>query len=139
MNQHLNRLFTVLSFIILFNFPGDLIAQKLSLYDLKVEHLINPLSIDNPKPRFSWKLTSNVKNTVQSNYEIRVGKTAVIGNKPFWASSKAVDQSILIAYSGPELSTKTKYYWQVRVKDNHGNTSAWSAVQYFQTGLKSAD
>jgi alpha-L-rhamnosidase len=139
MNQHLNRFLTLLSLIFLFNFPGNAIAQKISLYDLKVEHLVNPLNIDNPMPRFSWKITSGVKNTLQTSYEIRLAKTAAIGNNPFWASSKALEQSILIPYSGPELASKTKYFWQVRIKDNHGNTSPWSAVQYFQTGLKSAD
>jgi alpha-L-rhamnosidase len=139
MNQQLTKVLSLLGLFFLFNFPDTAIAQKLSLYDLKVEHLKNPLSIDNPTPRFSWKINSSVKNTVQSNYEIRMGKTAAIGSKPFWSSSKATDQSVLIAYSGPELASKTKYFWQVRVKDNHGNTSPWSAVQYFQTGLKSAD
>jgi alpha-L-rhamnosidase len=139
MNQRLTGLVTFLSLFILFNLSGNAFAQKLSLYDLKVEHLVNPLNIDNPKPRFSWKISSAVKNTLQTNYEIRLGKTAVLGSKPFWTSSKGVEQSILIAYDGPELGSKTKYFWQVRVKDNHGNTSAWSAVQYFQTGLKPAD
>jgi alpha-L-rhamnosidase len=139
MNQRLTGLVTFLSLFILFNLSSNAFAQKLSLYDLKVEHLVNPLNIDNPKPRFSWKISSAVKNTLQSNYEIRLGKTAVLGSKPFWTSSKGIEQSILIPYSGPELSSKTKYFWQVRVKDNHGNTSAWSAVQYFQTGLKPAD
>lgn len=139
MNQRLTRLVTFMSFFILFNLSGNAFAQKLSLYDLKVEHLVNPLNIDNPKPRFSWKVNSGVKNTVQTNYEIRLGKTATIGNKPFWTSSKGVEQSVLIAYDGPELGSKTKYFWQVRIKDNHGNTSGWSAVQYFQTGLKPTD
>ncbi|MBC7565773.1 MAG: alpha-L-rhamnosidase, partial [Pedobacter sp.] len=139
MNQQLNRLVTLMSVILLCNLPGNAVAQKLSLYDLKVEHIVNPLNIDNPMPRFSWKINSGVKNTVQTKYEIKLGKTATIGNKPFWSTNKAVDQSILIPYSGPELGSKTKYFWQVRVKDNHGNTSPWSAVQHFQTGLKSAD
>ena len=139
MNQRLTGLVTFLSLFFLFNLSGNAFAQKLSLYDLKVEHLVNPLNIDNPKPRFSWKISSGVKNTLQTNYEIRLGKTAVLGSKPFWTSSKGVEQSVLIPYDGPELGSKTKYFWQVRVKDNHGNTSAWSAVQYFQTGLKSAD
>jgi len=139
MNQQLRGLFTVFSLIFLFTFSERVSAQKLSPYDLKVEHLINPLNVDNPMPRFSWKITSGVKNTLQTNYEIKLGTTVAIGNKPFWTASVASDQSVLIDYSGPQLNSKTKYFWQVRIKDNHGNSSAWSPIQFFQTGLKPAD
>lgn len=119
-------------------FTTNASAQKISLKDLTVEHLVNPFSIDNPKPRFSWKIVSVIKNTKQSNYEIRLGTTAKI-DKVLWKTRVNNDQSVLIAYDGPQLSSKTKYYWQVRVKDNHGNASAWSPVQFFQTGLKPED
>lgn len=114
-------------------------AQKLTLSDLTVEHLENPLSLDAPKPRFSWKLHSNINNTVQSSYEIRLGIKPDLAKNVVWKLDKNTEQSVLIPYSGASLQSKTKYFWQVRVKDNHGNTSPWSAVQYFQTGLKPED
>ncbi|MBC6112375.1 family 78 glycoside hydrolase catalytic domain [Pedobacter fastidiosus] len=123
----------------LFAFVINTSAQKISVNNLTVEHLTNPLSVDQPKPRFSWKLVSEIKNTEQTGYEIRLGNTAKFSKKALWTAEKKSDQSVLVSYNGPELSSKTKYYWQVRVKDNHGNTSAWSAVQYFQTGLKPGD
>ncbi|WP_316824887.1 glycoside hydrolase family 78 protein [Pedobacter miscanthi] len=130
-----SAMFTV---ALLFLFTTTVSAQKIALKDLTVEHLVNPFSIDNPKPRFSWKIVSAAKNTKQSNYEIRLGTTPKI-DKVLWKATVNNDQSVLIAYDGPQLSSKTKYYWQVRVKDNHSNTSAWSEVQYFQTGLKPED
>lgn len=117
-------------------------AQKISLTDLEVEHLSNPLSLETSAPRMSWKINASAKNTTQASYEIRVGtdKNEVAkGKNIFWKSAKNTDQSVLIAYDGPALASKKRYYWQVRIKDNHGNTSAWSAVQYWQTGLKPAD
>jgi len=125
--------------VLLFSIVNLAFAQKISVKDLTVEHLVNPFSIDNPKPRFSWKLVSTLKNTRQSNYEIRLGTAAKIENKAFWKANVNDDQSVLVTYNGPQLSSKTRYYWQVRVKDNHGNTSGWSPVQYFQTGLKPGD
>jgi len=124
--------------VLLFSIVTNALAQKISLKDLTVEHLVNPFSIDNPKPRFSWKLVSAIKDTRQNNYEIRLGTTAKI-DKAIWNANVSNDQSVLVTYNGPQLSSKTRYYWQVRVKDNHGNTSAWSPVQYFQTGLKAED
>lgn len=117
-------------------------AQKISLTDLEVEHLNNPLSVETSAPRMSWKINAAAKNTTQASYEIRVGtdKNEVSkGKNIFWKSAKNTDQSVLIAYDGPALESKKRYYWQVRIKDNHGNTSPWSAVQYWQTGLKPAD
>lgn len=117
-------------------------AQKLSVNDLKVEHLNNPLAIETPKPRFSWKIISTVKNTLQSSYEIRVGtdKASVYAGKDLvWKGSASGDQSVLIEYAGSGLQSKKKYYWQVRVKDNHGSTSAWSEPAFFQMGINPAD
>ncbi|WP_293789403.1 glycoside hydrolase family 78 protein [uncultured Pedobacter sp.] len=136
MTRNLFIPFTTL--VLLFLSTTNSFSQKLSVKDLTIEHLVNPLSIDYPKPRFSWKIISDIKNTRQRSYEIRMGTSATLSNV-FWKAAVANDQSVLIAYDGPMLSSKTKYYWQVRVKDNHGNTSPWSPVQYFQTGLQAED
>lgn len=117
-------------------------AQQLATTDLTVEHLHNPLSIDAAAPRLSWKITSTKKNTRQTAYDIRVGtdkKGLISGKGIVWQGSAQSDQSVLVAYAGPALQSKTRYYWQVRVKDNHGNTSRWSDIQFWQTGLKAAD
>ena len=42
-----------------------------------------------------------------------------------------------IDYAGPKLSSNTKYNWQVRVWDNQGTASEWSASNSFQTALLS--
>ncbi len=136
MSKQINKLAALILFM-LFTFTTNTFSQHLSVNDLSVEHLTNPLSVDNPRPRFSWKIISSLKDTRQINYQIRLSNT--FGGKSLWSVSRADDQSVLVPYDGPELSSKTRYYWQVRVKDNHGNTSPWSPVQYFQTGLKPAD
>jgi alpha-L-rhamnosidase len=137
MNKQINKL-VALSLFSLFAFTKISFAQAVSVYDLTVEHQTNPLSVDNPNPRFSWKIKSLVKNTQQANYEIKLTSGSPRG-KSLWNTNKTGDQSVLVSYNGPKLSSKTKYYWQVRVKDNHGNLSFWSPAQYFQTGLKPED
>ncbi|RNL52153.1 glycoside hydrolase family 78 protein [Pedobacter jejuensis] len=129
----------LLLLIFSFIFTQNTFAQKLSVNNLTVEHQTNPLSVDNPLPRFSWKINSSLQNTLQTGYEIRISSAESFKNKDAVKMSKKSDQSVLIAYSGKTLLSKTKYYWQVKVKDNHGNTSPWSPTQYFQTGLLDTD
>lgn len=123
-----------------FNFTVS--AQKLSVTDLQVEHQVNPLTVEPSVPRLSWKLGSTEKNTLQTAYEIRVSSDAKAlgsGKGLVWKGEKRTDRSVLVPYEGAVLKPGQRYYWQVRVKDNHGHTSAWSTVQYWQMGLKPAD
>jgi alpha-L-rhamnosidase len=118
------------------------IAQKLTLTELETEHQRNPTSVDADAPRLSWKILSTIKNTIQTAYDVRVGtdKDGLTSGKAIvWAGSFKSDQSVLVPYAGSALKSKTRYYWQVRIKDNHGNTSAWSTTQFWQTGLKAGD
>jgi len=130
--------FIFIFFLSFFIHPNGF-SQKIAVKNLTVDHLVNPFSIDHTHPRFSWKINSEAKNTMQASYEIRVGKDPSMAKDQVWTVKNSSDQSVLVPYNGPDLKSKTKYYWQVRVKDNHGNISSWSAVQFFQTGLEQKD
>ncbi|WP_421940847.1 family 78 glycoside hydrolase catalytic domain [Pedobacter sp.] len=139
MNKTLYLNSTALTFALFVTFLIQGSAQQIAVKDLTIDHLVNPFSIDNPKPRFSWKITSSRKNTLQNGYEIRLGTSEKLNANVLWSLKKDDGQSVLVPYGGPELASKTKYYWQVRVKDNQGQASDWSPVQYFRTGLKAND
>ncbi|GGH17799.1 alpha-L-rhamnosidase [Sphingobacterium alkalisoli] len=117
-------------------------AQKVNVFDLKVEHQINPLSIETPAPRMSWKLETGLKNISQKSYEIRIGTDpkGIRSNKDIvWTVLKNTPQSILVPYEGPALKPGNRYYWQVRVTDNYNKTSAWSDVQSWRMGIGATD
>ena len=42
------------------------------LYDLRTEYRINPIGLTVKAPRFSWKMESDKKNTLQNSYQIIV-------------------------------------------------------------------
>jgi alpha-L-rhamnosidase len=111
--------------------------SQVKVDQLKTENLTNPIGLDVLQPYFSWKLISNQRNVMQTAYELRVSTNAAALTKAdAWKSGKInSDQSIHVPYKGIALQANKKYYWQVRVWDNKGNASAWSAVHHWQMGL----
>ncbi|OCX52510.1 alpha-L-rhamnosidase [Mucilaginibacter sp. PPCGB 2223] len=107
-------------------------AQNLQVNDLMVEYMHNPAGISSLSPRFSWKLTAAERNTLQAGYEIRVKNDK---GKVWDSGVQHSDRSVNVIYAGPALTSKTKYYWQVRISDNHGHTTKWSNVNFWQMGL----
>lgn len=109
--------------------------QKLTVTDLTCEYQNNPLGLDAATPRFSWKLVSPQRDVVQASYELKVA-TDPQAQKAIWQSAKtASDRSVLVPYGGAALKSGQRYYWQVRATDNKGNTSPWSEIRFFETGL----
>ncbi|KEQ28097.1 alpha-L-rhamnosidase [Pedobacter antarcticus 4BY] len=118
---------------------SGVMAQQIQIEELRTEYQSNPMGIDEASPRLSWKIKSEQRNTLQKSYQIRVGKDSaalIKGNQVLWDSGQQQNEtSVLLPYSGPALESSTKYYWQVKIKDNHGNESPWSMVRNWHTGL----
>ena len=109
-----------------------LLNAQVIVKNLLTENLVNPIGLDEIKPRFTWQLISDKRNVMQKAYEMKVssGKTAV------WSSGKVVsDQSVHIPYGGTALQSGKKYTWQVRVWDNSDKPSPWSESASFQMAL----
>lgn len=113
-------------------------TQKLSVYGLTCEYKTNPLGMDAPQPRLSWKIRSTQDDVLQTAYEVRVSTQPGrwTNAASVWQSGKVPgSQSILVPYAGDALQSSKRYYWQVRVWDNHGNVSAWSEANWWEMGL----
>lgn len=97
-----------------------------------VEYRINPIGLDNIKPRFSWQINSDIKENGQSAYRVIVSNN----NEIVWdTKKKKSSQSILLEYDGKELNPFTKYDVNLEVWDRFGkNVQARSS---FETGLMS--
>lgn len=115
------------------------VAQELAVKDLTCEHKVNPMGIDNVKPRFSWKVYGTGNSIMQTAYSIRVSTDIKFSSdKIVWQTGKVeTDESILQMYKGTGLKSGQRYYWQVRIWDNKGRVSKWSETAGFEMGLLS--
>ena len=122
-----------------FLFASPVLAQSpLSVTNLRCEYKTNPIGLDVAEPRFSWELVAAQRGTMQTAYQIRVAisEAQLTRPNPLWDSSKQPSEaSIHVFYKGPALESGRRYYWQVQVWDNHGNTSGWSKPAYWEMGL----
>ncbi len=122
----------------------DAAKGGLQATDLRCEHLVNPLGIDDLQPRLSWKLLSTSKgkrNQRQSAYQIIVASDLVPlkeNRGDLWDSGRtASEQSHLITYGGKPLRSRVQCWWKVRVWDEQGNVSNWSPAARWSMGLLS--
>lgn len=109
---------------------------------LRSEFLDQPVGIDVVKPRLSWQIESQGRNVRQSAYQVVVASDAAQLNDhkgDIWDSGKVVsDESVNVAYDGPALESRKRYYWQVRWWNQAGQPSAFSDASYWEMGLLSS-
>jgi alpha-L-rhamnosidase len=131
------RISTVLLLLSLLTTPSA--HSQVTVAHLLTENRVDPIGLDARQPRLSWQLSSSQHNVLQTAYEIRVYPVSRRDGAP-WTSGRVDSwQSIQVVYDGPELKTGTRYEWQVRVWDNKGRHSPWSAKAFFEMGLAPQD
>jgi alpha-L-rhamnosidase len=106
---------------------------------LRCNYRENPLGIDTPTPRFSWQSDNTERDWRQSAYQILVASSPdnlKAGNGDIWDSQKMSSaDSVDIPYAGPELQSRKRYYWTVRVWDASGQESQSSEDTWWEMGL----
>lgn len=103
--------------------------------NLKVQSLVNPITVEDRNPVFSWQMESPVTGQHQKAYEIIVSRD---NGTVVWDSKKVISsQSDNIKYEGESLLPETRYNWKLTVWDaeNKINTEYSS----FETGLMDPD
>jgi alpha-L-rhamnosidase len=114
---------------------------SLRAVDLRTEHQINPIGIDEAVPLVAWKLDAagDRKPQGQQAYQIRVGRTPAAlrrGKADLWDSGKIASSSTSnIPLTKVALQSRDSVAWQVRVWDTTGQASEWSAPATFEMGL----
>jgi len=114
-------------------------ASTLIPTQLSCEHSKNPLGVDVPSPRLSWKLKSPERGERQTAYRILVASTEKSLKKDrgdLWDSSKvASEETLYIPYSGQPLHSSQRIFWKVFVWDKDDKPSGWSTPATWTMGL----
>jgi alpha-L-rhamnosidase len=116
----------------------ETVVTSVQLKNLRTEMLTNPLGIDVTKPRFSWELTGDQRGIEQTAYNIIVASSPeklAANQADLWNSGKvSSSQSVLVAYAGSPLESRTQAYWKVKTWTKNGESS-WSSAATFSMGL----
>ena len=114
-------------------------AAPVAVASLRTEYQSNPLGLDVKAPRLFWQVQADRRGVMQAAYEIRVAaseRDLARKGGALWDSGRvASDQSTGVVYAGPALQSSRRYFWQVRIWDETGAASAWSAAAWWEMGL----
>ena len=117
----------------------------LTPHNLTCEYFTNPIGLDVPQPRLSWKSSSARRGARQTAFHIIVAdspaalEAAAAGEKPggiLWNTGKTRSSAALhIAYGGAALHAAQRCFWRVRLWDEDNMPSAWSDTAFWEMGL----
>lgn len=114
-------------------------AAGLKVAAPRTEYLVNPVGIDEPKPRLSWRLESTDRGQRQTAYQVLVAtdvKRLAAGTGDLWDSGRvAADESVNIPYAGRPLASGQPAFWKVRAWDAQDKTSDWSEAASWRMGI----
>ncbi|GAA3250480.1 family 78 glycoside hydrolase catalytic domain [Dactylosporangium siamense] len=112
--------------------------MTIHVYGLQAEQRHEPLGIDHPRPRLSWKLDSDRRGAAQTAYRITAALRPADLDDPgrsLWDTGRRESsEGLLIPWDGPVLQSAVRYHWRVEIWDETGQP-AGSAQTWFETGL----
>ncbi len=110
--------------------------------DLRCEYRRNPLGIDTPAPRLSWILQTDdpdARSQSQTAWQVLVASDLTklrADEGDLWDSGQVRSgRSIQVPYAGRPLASDQECFWKVRVWDQDGRVSRWSAPARWVMGL----
>ncbi len=105
----------------------------MKIYDMKVNHLVNPLGFRMERTIFSWKVRE-AAGTRQKSARVRVAADPQMESLLFDSGMDAAASSLgyLVKI---DLKPRTRYYWTVTVLSD-AEEEATGEVQWFETGKR---
>ena len=112
------------------------------VHHLRCEYLVDPLGLDERRPRLSWLVDSPRRGARQAAYRVRVASSSAAlaaGGADLWDSGRVeTAQSAQVDYAGRPLRSREVCHWRVEVWDETGDCLI-SAPARWSMGLLEAD
>lgn len=120
--------------------PYSLQAPTGLLCDLLDDHThgnLNPVTISNRQPAFSWMMEDTIPGINQKAYKLIVSDNIDVINLNqgnIWDTGKVnSSSSVAQIYSGDSLWSNKQYFWKVKYWDNEERESDYSVASSFYT------
>ena len=115
--------------------------SEMKVNELTCEYQVDPLGIDQARPRLAWKVESGVRGQKQTACRIIVSSSREKLEKnvaDLWDSGKVEsDETTQISYGGSELVSRQQCFWKVKCWDAEGLETAFSVPALWSMGLLS--
>ncbi|MDB5024931.1 MAG: hypothetical protein JWP78_2686 [Mucilaginibacter sp.] len=116
----------------------------ISLTDLRIERMAEPMGVEAIHPQFSWQIKSNKRAFIQSAYDIMVASSLKLLQNNIadvWNSGKVASdkQNGIELKEGKLLQSGKTCYWKVRIWDKGGTRSKWSETASWTMGILAPD
>ena len=109
----------------------------MQIYDMRTEHLLEPLGIDSVNPRFSWKIQGYEKNRFQAAYQVKAFSDYK-GSRLLWDSGRVPGrQTTGIVWGGGPLQFGQRVYW--KAFSEFEDCVLESSMTWFEMGLLSTE
>ena len=112
---------------------------------LRCNAAVDPLGIDDPRPRLSWRLeptSRSGRDQRQSAYQVLVASSPEVLERDrgdLWDSGRVEgSRSLDVEYRGRPLRTGERVHWKVRAWDGEGHASGFSRPGWWEMALLDA-
>ena len=114
-------------------------SNTLRVLDLRCDQLREPMGLENPAPRLSWRIDAGGRRGArQVAYRIQTSTTRG-GAADLWDSGRVdSDDTLGVVYAGRVLESRLRAWWTVEAWDETG-ASAVSEPAYWEMGMLRAD
>lgn len=138
-NPILRRLCALLPLAMIAVLPAAASGAGPAPVALTAEYQTDPLGLGIDRPRLSWQLSFPERGARQTAYQIEAAAepAALERGAPLaWDSGRIdSDQSVLLPYGGPALTSAQRIVWRVRAWNEAGQPSDWSRPATVEAGL----
>jgi alpha-L-rhamnosidase len=103
---------------------------------LRVDGSADPIGLDEPRPRLSWRVELAQPAIRQGSFSIQVARDPGFASAAFvWGCTQVVGADTAVIYDGPPPGSREARFWRVRIVDDRGAEGPWSAHASWEMGL----